>query len=161
MERCPCGSGPELEACCGPVLAGSPPATAEGLMRARYVAYTLGKIDFLLGSMSTEARVEFDPIEAQGIADGARWDGLEILATRLGGPEDDTGEVDYVARFRYKGQKRVHHERARFARTDQGHWQVVGGETNPRSDPRQVDKVGRNDPCPCGSGKKYKKCCGA
>jgi preprotein translocase subunit SecA len=22
-------------------------------------------------------------------------------------------------------------------------------------------KVGRNDPCPCGSGKKYKKCCGA
>ena len=22
------------------------------------------------------------------------------------------------------------------------------------------DKVGRNDPCPCGSGKKYKKCCG-
>jgi preprotein translocase subunit SecA len=28
--------------------------------------------------------------------------------------------------------------------------------------PRRVDqKVGRNDPCPCGSGKKYKKCCGA
>ena len=26
---------------------------------------------------------------------------------------------------------------------------------------RQTAKVGRNDPCPCGSGKKYKKCCGA
>jgi uncharacterized protein YecA (UPF0149 family) len=26
---------------------------------------------------------------------------------------------------------------------------------------RASDKVGRNDPCPCGSGKKYKKCCGA
>ena len=25
---------------------------------------------------------------------------------------------------------------------------------------RDVPKVGRNDPCPCGSGKKYKKCCG-
>jgi preprotein translocase subunit SecA len=25
---------------------------------------------------------------------------------------------------------------------------------------REGDKVGRNDPCPCGSGKKYKKCCG-
>jgi uncharacterized protein YecA (UPF0149 family) len=25
---------------------------------------------------------------------------------------------------------------------------------------RAVPKVGRNDPCPCGSGKKYKKCCG-
>jgi SWIM/SEC-C metal-binding protein len=27
--------------------------------------------------------------------------------------------------------------------------------------PVQSEKVGRNDPCPCGSGKKYKKCCGA
>ena len=26
---------------------------------------------------------------------------------------------------------------------------------------REAPKVGRNDPCPCGSGKKYKKCCGA
>lgn len=25
---------------------------------------------------------------------------------------------------------------------------------------RQNPKIGRNDPCPCGSGKKYKKCCG-
>jgi uncharacterized protein YecA (UPF0149 family) len=27
--------------------------------------------------------------------------------------------------------------------------------------PRSVTKVGRNELCPCGSGKKYKKCCGA
>ena len=26
--------------------------------------------------------------------------------------------------------------------------------------PVQAVKIGRNDPCPCGSGKKYKKCCG-
>jgi preprotein translocase subunit SecA len=26
---------------------------------------------------------------------------------------------------------------------------------------RKEEKIGRNDPCPCGSGKKYKKCCGA
>jgi HEAT repeat protein len=32
-------------------------------------------------------------------------------------------------------------------------------ETAPQ--PARTDKVGRNDPCPCGSGKKYKKCCGA
>jgi preprotein translocase subunit SecA len=25
---------------------------------------------------------------------------------------------------------------------------------------RQGEKIGRNDPCPCGSGKKYKRCCG-
>jgi uncharacterized protein YecA (UPF0149 family) len=28
-------------------------------------------------------------------------------------------------------------------------------------EPKPLDKIGRNDPCPCGSGKKYKKCCGA
>ena len=26
---------------------------------------------------------------------------------------------------------------------------------------KDIKKIGRNDPCPCGSGKKYKKCCGA
>jgi len=30
----------------------------------------------------------------------------------------------------------------------------------PRTFVREQPKVGRNDPCPCGSGKKYKKCCG-
>ncbi len=30
-----------------------------------------------------------------------------------------------------------------------------------RSEPVRVDKIGRNEPCPCGSGKKWKKCCGA
>ena len=41
-----------------------------------------------------------------------------------------------------------------------------GGETvssaAPASAPKKADgtKVGRNDPCPCGSGKKYKNCCG-
>jgi preprotein translocase subunit SecA len=34
-------------------------------------------------------------------------------------------------------------------------------ETQGRTVTRKSEKVGRNDPCPCGSGKKYKKCCGA
>ena len=35
-----------------------------------------------------------------------------------------------------------------------------GGEEEVKPKQRKVNKVGRNDPCPCGSGKKYKKCCG-
>ena len=34
-----------------------------------------------------------------------------------------------------------------------------GGEES-KARPLKSDKVGRNDPCPCGSGKKYKECCG-
>jgi preprotein translocase subunit SecA len=33
-------------------------------------------------------------------------------------------------------------------------------QTNPAQPFKGNDKVGRNDPCPCGSGKKFKKCCG-
>jgi uncharacterized protein YecA (UPF0149 family) len=40
--------------------------------------------------------------------------------------------------------------------------QFIGGEANPAdSTPVRNAKVGRNDPCPCGSGKKFKKCCGS
>jgi len=37
---------------------------------------------------------------------------------------------------------------------------VAGGEQVARPQTREEEKVGRNDPCPCGSGQKYKKCCG-
>ena len=36
-----------------------------------------------------------------------------------------------------------------------------GGQENKKVKPKDIAKIGRNDPCPCGSGKKYKKCCGA
>ena len=34
------------------------------------------------------------------------------------------------------------------------------GKEKIKSTPKKVTKIGRNDPCPCGSGKKYKQCCG-
>ena len=52
------------------------------------------------------------------------------------------------------------HELASFRR-EEGRWVYVDGDMNPKGPPRQVAKVGRNEPCPCGSGKKYKKCCAA
>ena len=36
----------------------------------------------------------------------------------------------------------------------------VGGDGTVKKQPRKVKKIGRNEPCPCGSGKKYKNCCG-
>lgn len=38
---------------------------------------------------------------------------------------------------------------------------AIHGDTVKQPKKREADKVGRNDECPCGSGKKYKKCCGA
>ena len=55
---------------------------------------------------------------------------------------------------------------ARFEALGEAIWAVydlyaIAKSLGPRVAPAQSDKVGRNDPCPCGSGKKYKKCHGA
>ena len=52
-------------------------------------------------------------------------------------------------------------EEVKRERVAKGMVENVGGDgTAPKQQPRKVQKVGRNDPCPCGSGKKYKNCCG-
>ncbi len=129
-------------------------------MRSRYTAFALGHIDYLTETLAPEARADFDPIEAGKTAGDAVWQGLEIRAVTDGGRDDETGSVEFVARFRLNGEPRIHHELSSFRR-EQGRWLCVDGEMDPKGPPRRVDKVGRNDPCPCGSGKKYKKCCGA
>ncbi|MCC6048388.1 MAG: preprotein translocase subunit SecA [Thermodesulfobacterium sp.] len=48
----------------------------------------------------------------------------------------------------------IDESRLEFARKD------VFAEEGKKNQPIRAEKVGRNDPCPCGSGKKYKKCCG-
>ena len=160
MTPCPCGSGQDLDDCCGAIIAGAPAPTAEALMRARYSAYGLGKIDYLADTLAPEARGDFDPTEAGRMVSDAVWQGLEVRAVTDGGPEDETGSVEFVARFRLRGEPNIHHELAQFRR-EQGRWVYVDGDMNPKGPPRQVVKVGRNEPCPCGSGKKFKKCCGA
>jgi len=60
-----------------------------------------------------------------------------------------------------EGRNQIHHERSRFIKQN-GAWFYVDGEMNPAQEQRIVThKLGRNDPCHCGSGKKFKKCCGA
>jgi SEC-C motif domain protein len=156
MKVCPCGSGDSFEECCGPIVRGAPAATAQALMRSRYSAFTLGAFDHLESSLAPESRTQFSRTAAETMFKGVEWLGLEVRRVADGGAEDQTGTVEFVARFRESGREQVHHELASFRR-DRGDWVYVDGKLLPR----QVAKVGRNDPCPCGSGKKFKKCCGA
>jgi SEC-C motif domain protein len=151
-----------LDACCGPILAGAPAPTAEALMRSRYSAYVLRNYAHLHRSLDAAQRADYSETNSREWAESARWQGLEVRGTEAGGPDDAEGTVDFVAKFHMQGQDRVHVERARFTRED-GRW-VYSGEVKPEGGPapirREAPKVGRNDPCTCGSGKKYKKCCG-
>ncbi|HOX25619.1 MAG TPA: YchJ family protein [Candidatus Krumholzibacteria bacterium] len=159
---CPCGSGRQHEVCCRPIIAGEQPApTAEALMRARYSAYALAEVDFLLESLHPDHRADHDPEGVRKWATGSEWHGLEILGAELGGADDATGRVEFACEYTYEGERRRHHEHASFERHE-GRWYFVSGEpVKSRPFVREAPKVGRNDPCPCGSGKKYKKCCGS
>ncbi len=159
MTPCPCGSGKGFDQCCGPLLAGAPATSPEALMRSRYTAFTRGDVDYLETTLAPEARVDFDRAEAETWAKGAEWQGLELRAVVLPEPGEVEGSVEFVARYRYQGKAYAHHERGSFRRIDD-RWLYVDGEVNPKPAQRTVSRVGRNDPCPCGSGKKFKKCCG-
>jgi SEC-C motif-containing protein len=161
METCPCGSGLNYEGCCGPLIKGELAAeTAEQLMRARYTAYTKVEMDYLLTTLHPHHRGDYDPKTTQAWAEKSQWHGLEILKTEKGGTDDTDGQVEFIAHFTQDEVRREHHEMADF-RKDKGQWYFVNGKVmGPKQIIRQEPKVGRNDPCICGSGKKYKKCCG-
>ncbi|MCF6282785.1 MAG: YchJ family protein [Candidatus Polarisedimenticolaceae bacterium] len=158
---CHCGSGKLFEECCGPILAGKEKAiTAEALMRSRYSAYAMGKIEYLGDTLHPDNRHDHDVDATRRWAMNSEWLNLEIGVTEAGGKEDDKGTVEFTATFKEKGIQRKHHENSRFEKLD-GAWYYVDGDLiAPETQVRDAPKVGRNEPCPCGSGKKFKKCCG-
>jgi SEC-C motif domain protein len=162
MTACYCGSGRDFDACCGPILEDTNPAlTAEALMRARYSAFVVNKPEFLHDSLHPDHRHDHDLSATRRWAENSQWIKLDVVSSEAGSEADDEGQVEFIATFKEKGVTRSHHEISRFVKQD-GRWYFVDGKlVAPKTEVRSQPKVGRNDPCPCGSGKKYKKCCGA
>lgn len=79
-------------------------------MRARYSAYAVGDLDFVWRTWHPRTRpTELAP------DDRLTWIGLDILDTVDGGPQDQTGEVEFRARYRESGRTATLHERSCFA----------------------------------------------
>ena len=150
MQLCPCGSGLEYSLCCQPYLSTRQyPEHAVLLMRSRYTAFVLRKADYLVASWHPARR--YDGLESE-LSDGfgcAEWLGLTIFEETRG-KEENEAYVSFVARFQENGQQTAIIERSRFLK-ENDRWYYMDG-TRPA--------FGRNDACPCGSGKKFKKCCG-
>jgi SEC-C motif-containing protein len=127
-------------------------------MRARYSAHVMVDVDFLYATTHPDHREGYDHKGTRIWAENSEWHGLQILETTGGGPKDEEGEVEFIARFRDKNGLRSHHERGMFERKKK-RWLFTEGKMV-KSPPLTVNKIGRNDPCSCGSGKKHKKCCG-
>lgn len=157
LQECPCGGGGgEFAQCCQPIIGGQVRASSpEQLMRARYSAYATGAIDFLAQSNHSKTRGQFDSASAGRWSRESRWLGLTILSSESSTP--DRAHVNFEARYEdHDGVAVMHRERSLFERED-GEWRFVSGGAIPAVS----QKVGRNEPCPCGSGKKFKKCCSA
>ena len=161
MENCPCGMEKPYEECCGPFIQGDAlPQTPEALMRSRYTAFTKTEVDYILNTVHPEKREQHDEKTVHNWAKNSDWIGLEILDTEKGGPDDTEGVVEFKVQYYQKGKRQTHHEIAQFKKEEDTWYFLDGNAPQQEQVTRTGPKIGRNDPCPCNSGKKYKKCCG-
>ncbi|WP_202933354.1 YchJ family protein [Vibrio navarrensis] len=165
MSLCPCGSQLTYQHCCEKAhLNHSHVTTPEQLMRSRYTAHVLGLVDYVVNTYHPSCLAEK---QREDIAESIEndWCKLEVVKAEAGSNENE-GFVEFKAYFNEDGKQYCLSERSRFVK-EEGLWYYIDGtfaeEAEP--DPRLNQsisslKVGRNDPCICGSGKKFKKCCG-
>ncbi len=161
MNQCPCGSDRTSGECCQPLLDGVREArTAEELLRARYTSHYLKKTAYILKTTHPDKRKPDDETSYKKWFRTANWTELKILDIQKGGLDDDEGQIEFVAHYTdQKGSDR-HHELSTFKKVN-GQWYFYDSQTpKVKQYTRAEPKIGRNQPCPCGSGKKYKKCCG-
>lgn len=170
MDECPCGLSSSYTDCCAPLIRGAIFAdTAEDLLRSRYTAYYLKNWDYL--ALTTHPAERGDALKKgfAGRGEGVQWKRLEVLGCKNGGRADSEGEVTFVAYYAENGVEKSLSESSAFLKED-GRWyysekrskkrSVQPAAQSPKPFVRSQTKVGRNDPCSCGSGKKFKKCCG-
>jgi SEC-C motif-containing protein len=143
---CYCKSNKEFDKCCGPFINGlQHPSVPLELMRSRYSAYSIGNLDYIQKTQ----REKFNNTDISFLKDWSKnshWQHLEIV---------DSGDdfVEFKAFYIFNKVQHVMHEKSYFVKKDEK-WIYDSGQS-------KEEKVlfGRNDPCICQSGKKYKKCC--
>lgn len=149
-ELCPCGSAVEYSLCCQPYLSGSQVAPDPShLMRSRYSAFVMKDAEYLISTWHPNCQAATFSPEIEAGFTRTQWLGLTVFE-HAAGKNDSEGYVSFIARFNEDGKAGAIIERSRFLK-ENGRWYYIDG-TRPQ--------FGRNDPCPCGSGKKFKKCCG-
>ena len=114
-------------------------------MRSRYTAFVLGLNNYISQTWHSSTR----PAEVQA-EEGPQWTSLQILDTDQ---QEDKGHVHFRAVYKAGTGWGFLEENSRFI-CENGHWFYLTGETR-----EGQLKPGRNDVCPCGSGRKYKACC--
>ena len=122
FDLCPCGTGKNYIACCGPVHGGAQAGDAQALMRARYSAYAKSNEAFLLRSWAPETRPNSLGLDPRQI-----WTKLDIKGHKITGP--DTAIVHFKAHWRVGDRSGTITEKSRFRR-DGSDWVYVDGDVS-------------------------------
>jgi len=155
-DPCLCGSGLTYAECCGYYHAGErKPPTAEALMRSRFSAYARRDVDYLLATWDADKR----PATIDFSKETAQWQKLVIVGTKKGGAQDSKGIVEFKAYYAQDGENYFMHEISRFVKSGY-YWLYLDGVIKAAGKVSVTSDSGKNAPCPCGSGKKFKRCCG-
>ncbi|MFT7860355.1 MAG: YchJ family metal-binding protein [Sulfurimonas sp.] len=142
---CICGNEKDFSLCCGAIINGDKaPANPEELMRSRYSAYVKADGEYLVYSAVKENRYKEDITLIEEFSNSVEWLKLDVL-------DVTPTTVEFKAYYRDQNGIQVLHEKSNFIQED-GVWKYKDGEL-------YTSKVERNESCPCGSGKKFKKCC--
>ncbi|WP_100641135.1 YchJ family protein [Alteromonas facilis] len=153
QSACPCGSGNTFSACCEPLISKQAKATTpEALMRSRYTAYAVKQYDYILETYVASTRPSISPEELGADNTNTLWLTLEITDSEL---SPEYGYVSFRAFYKDKAHAYCLAEKSRFVKQDE-EWFYVDGDILPASG---KVKIGRNDPCLCGSQQKSKRCC--
>jgi len=158
IALCPCGSGRCYSLCCELFHAGTSSFdNAEQVVRARFSAFVLRKIPFLTRTFCPENLPENYTRELLQTFRETRWTSLNILHTKDLPETKYDASVEYAASFLQKnssgefGKGDTLHEIA-FFKVINRTWYYCDGILQP------AQSLANNQPCWCGSGKKYKRC---
>jgi len=155
-QDCLCGSGLHYVGCCYPYHSGEKtPSTAEQLMRSRFTAYAKQNSAYLQATWEVNKR----PAKIDFSKETAHWQRLEIVSVKKGGLHDSKGVVEFKAFYSIDGDEAVMNEISRFKKME-NRWLYVDGLVKSVSRLNQPLNQGKNALCDCGSGKKFKRCCG-
>jgi SEC-C motif-containing protein len=128
-------------------------------MRSRFTAYFIHQVEYIYNTTHFKTRQKTSLNEIEIWSKENKWTKLEIVRVEKGSVNDHIGKVEFKAHFIDRvGTPQIHHEKSDFVK-ENGKWFYLDGVINPQK-PVSVKTISRNAPCNCGSGKKYKNCCG-
>jgi SEC-C motif-containing protein len=149
---CYCCSNLLFSDCCEPIIKNTSAENPEQLMRSRFSAYATKNYAYVIATYAPSQRQKLSVKALSDSVDNTKWCKLDVLASAA---KDKVGSVEFIAHYTVGGESFAMHELSSFTKQD-NKWYYTSGLMQNKTG-KLTPK--RNDHCPCGSGKKYKKCC--